>query len=624
MPDITSLMNSWTLAQKVVGMVIAAILCLSVALSLIIGLALNRYAEHLGVDRQAANMRVAWDVLHSYGTEFHAADGKLYAGQQVLNGFFAPVDRIQALVGGTATIFMGDERIATNVKKPDGSRAIGTKLAPGPVYERTLRQGLAFRGEAQILGETYFTAYEPIRDASGAVIGVLYVGIPKAEFYSTVNALLRQCAFVTLLVVALAIVACLYAARRMFRPLDALRVSAEHLSRGDMSADIGFADRGDDLGKLAQVLVKLRETSRQKAEMEAANAQIEAGKSQMEAANAVQRRAREAQERSELESRVAAASATRRTVDALATGLDHLSAGDLCYRIETPFHDQYEKLRSDFNAAMQTLSETLGAIKEGADSMRAGTASIRAGTSELSGRTQMQATRLESTKAALSSVSHRIHETANAAAMTRTTVDAARNEAEKSAVVVRKAIAAMSQIEDSSKQIQQIIGVIDAIAFQTNLLALNAAVEAARAGDQGRGFAVVAAEVRNLASRSSDAAKQVKMLILRSSEQVEGGTALVGATGEALERIVGQVNEINGMVREIDVNAVSQADEVRAVDGALAELDILTRQNTAMVEESTAATETLANDAVELMERIQRFRLEIEEPAAIPEIRRRA
>jgi methyl-accepting chemotaxis protein len=191
------------------------------------------------------------------------------------------------------------------------------------------------------------------------------------------------------------------------------------------------------------------------------------------------------------------------------------------------------------------------------------------------------------------------------------------NDAQKSAAVVREAITAMSQIEDSSKQIQQIIGVIDDIAFQTNLLALNAAVEAARAGEQGRGFAVVATEVRNLASRSSDAAKQIKALILRSSEHVASGTVLVGATGEALERIATQVEEINGMVREIDSNAIAQAGEVREVEGALNELDALTRQNNSMVEGSTRATEALVESAVNLSERLQRFELQPGDEAAL-------
>jgi methyl-accepting chemotaxis protein len=533
----------------------------------------------------------------------------LYVGTRELNGFYEPVDRIKDLLGGAATVFMGDERITTNVKKPDGSRAVGTRLARGPVYDSLFGQGHAFHGEADILGQAYFVAYEPLRDADGQVIGALFVGTPKAEFYSGINALARQCILVTLLLAGVAVAVCLFATRRMFQPLGALRVSAERLSRGDMSVDIGFTDRRDELGQLAQVLVGLREANREKAVIEAGKVAAEAEKQQMAAAAAAQRRELEVRERQELEARVAGATAQRRTVEVLAAGLERLSLGDLGCRIDEPFHADYEKLRADFNSAMRTLGATLGAIHSSAVSIRTSTEGMRNGTAELADRTQLQAARLDSTAAALGRVSGRIQETATAATTTRASVDAAREEAEQSAVVVRKAVEAMSQIEDSSNQIQRIIGVIDAIAFQTNLLALNAAVEAARAGDQGRGFAVVAAEVRNLASRTSDAAKQVKELIMRSCEQVGGGTALVGATGEALTRIVRQVNEINEMVRAIDANAMAQAEEVRAVDGALAELDVLTRQNTAMVERSTSATERLAEEAVDLVDRVGRFQL---------------
>jgi len=609
---VSTRIRAWTLSQKVVALVISVIVCLSAALCLNVWVALSRYAEHICIERQSANMRVAWDVLHGYGSDFHVSDGKLYVGTHVLNGDLAAVDKIQVLVGGAVTIFMGDERIATNVKKPDGSRATGTKLAAGPIYDQTLKQGLPYHGEAPILGETYLTAYEPIRDGGGAVIGALFVGIRKSVFFAGIHAVMLQLALVTLLVAAVAVAASVLVARRMFRPLDALRSSAERLAVGDFSANIDGATRYDEIGELAQVLQKHQETSRAKAqaEAEAESARIQHARVEMEAANAKVQRERDANERRALEERVATAAEQQRIVECLATGLEHLSSGQLRHRIDRPFPAEYEKLRRDFNKAMQTLSDTLGAIADGAESIRTSTESIRSGTSELSERTRQQASHLATTTSALGRVTQGIQETANAASTTRVTVDAARDAAQKSAAVVRQAIEAMSEIEGSSKQIQQIIGVIDDIAFQTNLLALNAAVEAARAGEQGRGFAVVAAEVRNLASRSSDAAKQIKGLILRSSEQVGSGTALVDATGVALERIATQVEEINDMVRAIDNNAVAQASEVRAVGEAMAELDALTQQNNALVDASTQDTKALAQSAVDLTERLHRFELD--------------
>jgi len=607
---IATRIEAWTLPQKVVALVIAVIVCLSVTLCLNVGLALDRYAEQICIDRQQANMRVGWEVLHGYGTDFHVADGKLYVGSHLLNGDFDSVDKIQTLVGGAATIFLGDERIATNVKKPDGSRAVGSKLAPGPAYDQVLVRALPYHGEATILGEPYLAAYEPIRDAAGAVIGALFVGVPKSDFFAGIRSLLLTCALVTLLVTAAAVAASVFFARRMFQPLDVLRRSAERLAEGDFSMEIGFTQRRDDIGQLAQVLRKHQETSRAKARTEAENTRIEAARLELEAANTRAQQERDARERRELKERVAAATEQQCTVEILGTGLDQLSAGKLRHRIESVFPAQYEKLRCDFNIAMQSLAETMAAIAGGAHTVQTGTESIRADISKLSDRTRQQASRLATTTEALGRVTRGIEETARAASTTRVTVDAARDAAQTSALVVRQAIEAMSTIEDSSKQIQQIIGVIDDIAFQTNLLALNAAVEAARAGDQGLGFAVVAAEVRNLASRSSDAAKQIKTLILRSSEQVGNGTALVGATGKALERIATQVDEINSMVREIDSNAIAQSGEIRAVEGALTELDALTRQNNSMVEASTEATEALSQSALDLTGRLQRFDLD--------------
>jgi methyl-accepting chemotaxis protein len=587
--------KSASLSQKVVAMVIVSLLCLSIALGVLLDFELGNYAAQRATSRQETDMRVAWHVLRSYGADLHVADGKLYAGNRELNDFFEPVDEINALVDVNATIFQGDERIATNVKKPDGTRAVGTRLAPGPVYEQTLKRGLPFRGQADILGTTYLTAYDPIKDAQGQVIGVLFVGIPKAEFFAALRATEIKSAILILVIVAIAVGACMTISRRTFRPLDALRSAIDRLSRGDTDGGIPGTERQDDLGRLARGVERLQSAAREKAHLEATLER--------------QRTEREALERTAAAQSAAEVADQRLVVETLAAGLERLSEGDLSHRIEQRFAPNYEKLRQDFNAAMAAVGTTLGQIAAAAGTMRTRTATIRASAAELSERTQDQAAQLESTAQAMSRVAVKVNETAKAATTTHASVEAARERAEQSAVIVRNAIAAMEQIEDSSTQIQQIIGVIDEIAFQTNLLALNAAVEAARAGEQGRGFAVVATEVRNLASRSSDAAKQVKILILRSSEQVAQGTALVGDTGEALERIARQVGEINTMVRDISENAVDQASEVAAVDKALEDLDETTRRNASMVEEATTASQSLDADASGLIEQIGGFRL---------------
>ncbi|HST92598.1 MAG TPA: methyl-accepting chemotaxis protein, partial [Brevundimonas sp.] len=199
--------------------------------------------------------------------------------------------------------------------------------------------------------------------------------------------------------------------------------------------------------------------------------------------------------------------------------------------------------------------------------------------------------------------------TATASRQASETVKAAKRDAETSGIVVRDAVSAMGAIEKSAQEISQIIGVIDEIAFQTNLLALNAGVEAARAGDAGRGFAVVASEVRALAQRSAEAAKEIKVLISASTTQVNSGVSLVGQTGDALDRIVGRVAEIDGLVSEIAASAQEQATGLQQVNTAVNQMDQVTQQNAAMVEESTAASHALSQEAETLAASVSRFEI---------------
>ena len=244
-----------------------------------------------------------------------------------------------------------------------------------------------------------------------------------------------------------------------------------------------------------------------------------------------------------------------------------------------------------------------------AQGVRSGAEEITQASDDLSRRTEQQAASLEETAAALDQITATVRHTAEGASEARNTVSAAKADAERSGAVVREAVQAMGGIETSSKQIGHIIGVIDEIAFQTNLLALNAGVEAARAGDAGRGFAVVATEVRALAQRSAEAAKEIKALISASGQQVEAGVKLVGETGKALERIVAQVAQLNRLVADIAASAQEQATGLHEVNTAVNQMDQVTQQNAAMVEESTAASHGLSGEAKELARLVGQFNL---------------
>jgi methyl-accepting chemotaxis protein len=270
-------------------------------------------------------------------------------------------------------------------------------------------------------------------------------------------------------------------------------------------------------------------------------------------------------------------------------------------RITQKLMPTVDKLRVDFNTAAENLQSTLKTVSVTGHTIQSATNEISTATDNLARRTEQQAASLEQTAAALDEITTTVRKTADGAMRAREVVATARNDAEKSGVIVRQAVAAMGEIEKSSKEIGNIIGVIDEIAFQTNLLALNAGIEVARTGDAGRGFAVVATEVRALAQRSADAAKEIKTLISGSGQQVANGVGLVGDAGQALERIVAQVTEINGVITEIAASAQEQASGLSEVNTAVNQMDQVTQQNAAMVEETAAVSGQLANHGKSLI-----------------------
>jgi methyl-accepting chemotaxis protein len=330
---------------------------------------------------------------------------------------------------------------------------------------------------------------------------------------------------------------------------------------------------------------------------------------------ASQRRAAEQDRARNEAAREAVAADQTFVVNSIGQGLERLAKGDLTSRLTDSFPAEYRKLQDDFNAAMETLHEAMKTIAAATEGIRSGTGEVSQAADDLSKRTEHQAASLEETAAALDQITATVRKTAEGATQARDLVTTAKADAERSGEVVNGAVQAMAQIEGSSRQISQIIGVIDEIAFQTNLLALNAGVEAARAGEAGRGFAVVASEVRGLAQRSAQAAKEIKGLIQASSSQVSSGVDLVGQAGKALDRIVVQVAEINAIVAEIAASAKEQATGLAEVNTAVNQMDQVTQQNAAMVEQSTAASRALAQEAQDLGRLVAKFNLGAGGPA---------
>jgi PAS domain S-box-containing protein len=309
-------------------------------------------------------------------------------------------------------------------------------------------------------------------------------------------------------------------------------------------------------------------------------------------------------------------------VTEIGASLNRLAGGDLAFRLEQPFARDFESLRQNFNEAIDKLGRALSSVSETTTRIDTGTREIAAGADDLSKRTEQQAASLEETAAALDQITVNVGNSTKRTNEARSVAAQANQSAEKSAEVVSHAEEAMRKIEESSGQISSIISVIDEIAFQTNLLALNAGVEAARAGEAGKGFAVVAQEVRELAQRSAQAAKEIKTLIQHSSSEVEGGVRLVRDAGTALKTIGRFIVEINDHMEAIATSAKEQATGLTEVNVAVNAMDQMTQQNAAMVEESNAASNALADDAMRLRGLVTQFTLERNQASALRETAR--
>ncbi|OLP43140.1 HAMP domain-containing methyl-accepting chemotaxis protein [Rhizobium oryziradicis] len=296
-------------------------------------------------------------------------------------------------------------------------------------------------------------------------------------------------------------------------------------------------------------------------------------------------------------------SETRRIVSAL-------NQGDLTDAMRGQFQGAFGELQQNVNNTMGVLRAIVGEVRASIDMINSGSGELRFASDDLAKRTEQQAAALEETSSALEEITNTVNTSTRRALETSKMVDIARQSTEDSASVVHDAVSAMGRIEQASGEIGQILNVIDEIAFQTNLLALNAGVEAARAGEAGKGFAVVAQEVRELAQRSAGAAKDIKSLITKSGDEVAAGVRLVTATGDALNRIRDHVVDINAQVHEIANAAKEQAYKLQEVNSAVGQMDQVTQRNAAMVEETTASTNRLADDAANLARLIGHFKLE--------------
>ncbi|MEZ2129542.1 MULTISPECIES: methyl-accepting chemotaxis protein [unclassified Sinorhizobium] len=510
------------------------------------------------------------------------------------------VDRTALSIAGVATVFekQGNDyvRMSTNLKKENGDRATGTKLAPDHPAQAVLARGDAYYGPADLFGRKYMTGYFPLKNAAGANTGILFIGIPMEVYFERLTHLQVMVIGAGISVMLLVCLLGFFAIRASIRPLGVLTGTVNRMAAGDLSSDIPYTGKRNEFGDIARALSLFRDNAQAKLEIEARSA--------AQRLEADEERARNDAEKQSLDDQINFA------VGQLGAGLKRLAHGDLSETIDTPFAGRLEQLRSDFNGSLLRLQDSLGRIRENARSIQDNSGEMLNSAAELSKRTEAQAASLEETAAAVDEITATVRSSAGRAREANDAVAATKKTADNSGTVVGKAVDAMNRIEEASQKIEQIIEVIDDIAFQTNLLALNAGIEAARAGEAGKGFAVVAQEVRELAQRSAEAAREIKDLINRSTAEVTAGSELVRETGSVLASISNEITAVSKHVETIATASHDQSAALQEINGSVNAMDQMTQKNASMVEQTTEASRRLASDADALMTLVAQFRLQ--------------
>jgi methyl-accepting chemotaxis protein len=536
---------------------VSGILLLGVCVTTVAWYLLEAAATKAALERVETNMRVAWDVLRANGKNFSSVDGKLLLDGHVLNDDAATVDKVKSLVGGTCSIFLNDLRITTNVLKPDGTRAVGTRLARSAAYEAVIDRKTPFRGEVDILGTPYMTEYDPILDSSGKLLGILYVGVKKAEFLEAATSTLWTIIYSTL-AVALLVMAVSYLAARngVARPLKTSIRVMKSLARGDLSVDTPTPRRDDEIGEIMTALAVFKtnglEIERLKVEQQAT-----------EQRTALQRRA------------------------------------------------DMNKLANDFEGAVGQIIETVSS----ASSELEASAGTLTSTAERSQQlTTMVAAASEVASTNVRSVASATEEMTSSVNEISRQVQASANIANEAVAQARKTNDSVAELSKAAARIGDVVELINTIAGQTNLLALNATIEAARAGDSGRGFAVVASEVKALAQQTANATGEISQQIIGIQAATQDSVAAIREIGDTIGRmseiastIASAVAQQGAATQEISRNVQQAAHGTQQVSSNITDVQRGASDTGSASSQVLSAAQSLSRDSSRLKLEVGKF-----------------
>ena len=555
------------LTTKTMVLTIALIIVAAAACAAAAVFAIQSEIRQQVVERQAASLRIAADILGETYPQLQVTRKGLEVERLAIDGIpeftgHEMIDRVGYLTGETATVFVWDEeskdfwRRTTNIKKDDGSRAVGTQLGQNGAVYPVVTKGETYYGEAIILGKAYYTAYAPIFSLEGKVIGILYVGVLKANINAVLDALTSKLAITSAVTILVTALAAFFAFRWLLRPLPRLAQVMNRLARDETDVEVAYQKQGDEIGDMARAVQVFKDNALEKRRLE--------------------------RERVEQEARAGAEK--REAMNSLADEFEQSIAGKVTSVLDAASH-----LDASTQQVRQLASQTSDKSNQ-----------VSGAAEGASGNVDSVAAAAEEMSASIAEIARRASESAKVAA-----------DAVLKAETTNQTV---QSLDTAAQKIGDVVKLINEIAEQTNLLALNATIEAARAGEAGKGFAVVANEVKTLASQTTKATEEISDQINAMQQATSEAVAaiatirgVIGQVNESTTAIASAVEEQNAATQEIGRNVQSAASDTQRVSSTIAEVRTASEQTMTAIQQAVAAIEGLNGDATDLQQQVGAF-----------------